>query len=563
MAKAHSRAEQKYQQLERDRPPYFNPETKTLPIPSPIGGWDAVSPLAAMKPEFAVTLQNWVPRPGWVELRGGYAAWCQTLNGLTSPVQSLMVYRPSSGTERMFAALSTIIVEVTTNGVPAVSRTGLSNARFQYINYTPAGGTSTLVICNGADSVLNFNGTVWSVPAITGFTSANAIQVISHMRRLWFIEANTTKIWYMPVDALAGAATALDVGPFLTKGSYLNSAGVWTVDGGNGPQSLLVLYSNKGQAVIYSGQDPSNASTWTLVGVFNLATPIGRRCMMPMGSDLAIITYEGLIPISKALPFNPAAERAVAFTNRIQNAMNQAAQSYAVNFGWETQLFVAQTLMIMNVPTQENATQIQYVMNTITQAWCSFTGWNANCFAIFNESLYFGDNGGNVNLAYVGRLDGSSSIQSLMQCAFNFFSSPGKTKHMSMLKPYFISDGVITPSLSINVDFGTNAPSSAVINTISGSLWDVGLWDSATWSYTRIALGSWQSVAALGTALSVNMAVNYGVSGSTLQGYGFFDIGVFDSALFDGVGIISGSGQGVPVLQLAEFLAIAQEGGPI
>ena len=84
-------------------------------------------------------------------------------------------------------------------------------------------------------------------PSITNVTSANLIQVTSHMRRLWFVEKNTTKVWYLPTDAISGAATALDVGSMLTYGSYVIATATWTVDGGNGPNALFVILSNKGK----------------------------------------------------------------------------------------------------------------------------------------------------------------------------------------------------------------------------------------------------------------------------------------------------------------------------
>ena len=166
--------------------------------------------------------------------------------------------------------------------------------------------------------------------------------------------------------------------------------------------------------------------------MFDLPSPIGRRCLKKIGSDVAVITNSGLLPISKALPFNPASQRQVAFTNRIQNAMLNAAQNYSNQFGWEVELFPAQTLMIMNVPTVANSQQLQFVMNAMTGAWCKFTGWNANTFCIFNEQLYFGDNLGNVNVAYTGPLDLLDPIVYDMKCAFNFFNEPGRIKNMSM-----------------------------------------------------------------------------------------------------------------------------------
>ena len=40
-------------------------------VPAPVGGWDTLSPIAAMPPDHAVLLDNWIPRPGYCEVRRG------------------------------------------------------------------------------------------------------------------------------------------------------------------------------------------------------------------------------------------------------------------------------------------------------------------------------------------------------------------------------------------------------------------------------------------------------------------------------------------------------------
>ena len=536
--------QKRYDALSKAKPSYYTPDTEVYTIKAPIKGWNAFSPLAAMEPEFATSLINWVPRPGWVELRGGYANWVLALGGSANPVNSLMVYRPSTtDTETMFAASGTSIYNVSTQGTGTAVVTSLSNnTRWQYVNFTPAGGTTTLVIVNGQDAVHNYNGSSWTTPTITGATSSTFITVHSHMRRLWFVSSHSTVLWYLPIDSISGAVSSLDIGPFLTKGGYVIALKTWTVDGGNGPTALLVAMSTQGQVVIYQGTDPS--ATFTLVGVFDLAWPVGRRCMVNIGSDVGIITLEGLIPISKALPFNPAALRSVAFTANIQNAVAQVMQSSSTNFGWETILYPSQSLMIMNVPIAENSQQVQYVMNTITQAWCQFTGWNANTFAIFNESLYFGDNTGNVQLAYTGRLDGGAAIYADLECAYNNFREPAKVKYIGMVKPFLITDGSITPSIGFNIDFVQNTNITSAVQTVSqaGAMWDVSLWDVGVWGGGQISEANWQGSTALGTWLGLRMVINYSTSSQ---------------------GTLVESGENLPVLQVAEFLAMGSAGGPI
>src|SRR5262249_31149821 len=159
--------------------------------------------------------------------------------------------------------------------------------------------------------------------------------------------------------------------------------------------------------------DPGDPTGWTLVGTFTLAPPIGTppwRCALKVGSDVALITQQGVLPLSQALPFDPSADRSVAITSRIQNAMAQASMQAKDHFGWQLIGYPNQQLAILNVPIEENSTQYQFVMNVLTGAWCRFTGWNANCFETYNNNLYFGDNSGNVNIAYEGGSDNMNSI---------------------------------------------------------------------------------------------------------------------------------------------------------
>lgn len=542
--------------------PYFGHDVESRYIPSPTGGWDAISPLSAMEPKYAVTLENIVPRPGWVEFRGGYNAWTQ---GLGNPVESILVYRPPGSAQRMFAASGSIIYEVSTYGIFTSVVTAQSNARWQYINFTPAGGSTYIYAVNGANNPLIFDGTTWTNPAITGVLNSSLVNINVHKRRIWFIQANTTKAWYLGTDAIQGPALEFDMGAWMTKGGTLLAMGTWTVDGGNGPDDLAVFITTKGQAIVFKGTDPSNANAWALVGVFNLPDAISSRCFCSMGSDLLIITLEGLLPASKALPFDPSGVRSVALTNRIQNAMLNAAQMGQNLFGWQAMTFPKQSLLILNVPQQENTAQVQFVMNSITGAWCKFTGWNANCFELFNDSLYFGDNDGNVNLAYAGALDLVSPIPSVIKCAFNPFDDPGRTKYMSMIRPMMVADGTLFPGLGVDVDFGDDAIVSPVItlNPIGG-IWDSAIWDSSLWGSGAITVINWLTTGAIGTFLSVKMSINLGgTNSSTVVSNSVFDTGVFDEMIFDGNGQILQSGTGIPILQINAFEALMEFGGAI
>lgn len=544
------------------KPPFPLPDVVTKVVPAPTEGWDAISPLASMDPKRAPILDNWVPRPGWVELRAGFEPWSWV--GINNAVETLMVRRAPEG-QRMFAASSSGIFEVTNLGQNTQVVSGLTSARWQYVNFAPSGGTAVIQLVNGIDTLRQFDGTSWTAPSITGLpnglNTTDIVNIFAQKRRLWYILGNgsggrSTMVAFMPVDAITGPiAGFLDLGALWTKGGYLVAMNSWTIDGGSGTQDYAVFISSRGQVALYAGTDPANASAWSLVGIFDLSPPISDRCMTRIGSDVAVITQEGIIPLSQALPFDPSADRSVAITARIQNAMMQYSQLAMSNFGWQVIAFPAQQLGIVNVPLTVNSQQIQLVMNALTGAWCRFTGWNANCFEIFNDNLYFGGNDGTVNLAYSGGLDLAAPIAANMQCAFNYFDDPGRLKRMTMVQPLLVAGGSITPTISVDQDFGTSTTIAPITILVGGAVWDVAIWDTAIWPAATQVVNNWLSVEAMGHALAIHMNVNVSTQAVT-NNFGTFDIGTFDNAQFD-----TSATNIAPSLQVNAFNTIIELGG--
>lgn len=144
----------------------------TASMPSPIGGWNARDSLAEMSPMDAVQLVNFFPTPSDVMLRKGYT---KKSIGISGTVESLMNYAGTTN-QTLFAAAGTTIYETTATATAKV--TGLTNARFQHVNISTAGG-DFLVACNGADPVQVYNGTYWFNIATTDV--AQTISTITHV----------------------------------------------------------------------------------------------------------------------------------------------------------------------------------------------------------------------------------------------------------------------------------------------------------------------------------------------------------------------------------------------
>jgi hypothetical protein len=476
-------------------------------ITAPIGGLNARDSYAAMPPQDAIVLDNFFCSPTTVDLRKGYTNW---VTGLPGAVESLMPYR-SATTQKLFAASGTGFYDVTSGGaVGAAVVTGLTNARWQDINFGTAGGQFMLAV-NGADKLRGYDGTNWwrdgdGTHDITGVDTATCIQINAFKSRVYLIQANTFKFWYLPVNAIAGAAASFDLSSYFKLGGYLMAMVTWTIDNASGIQEYASFISSEGEIALYEGSDPSSATTWSLVGMFRVGRPIGRRCYARIASDVAIISADGLFPLSKAL-LTDRYQLQDALSNKIVNLVNADVQNYANNFGWQVILYPIGNKLILNVPQVEDATQYQYVMNTITGAWSRFTKWNANCFAILGDTLYFGGNAV-VCKADTGTSDNGAYIRGEVKTAFQYFGSPAGLKRWTMVRPIFNTSGIMTPAIRLDIDFENLIPTqTASFSGSAGTPWNTALWNTFPWQSLPSIQKAWQGANGVGYAAAFHMVI--------------------------------------------------------
>jgi len=490
--------------------PSRQPVSTGSSIPAPTGGWDAVSAIADMPEDRALVLENWFPTTVDVRIRRGHQIHGAGMGD--GVVDSLMVYNGLTvATSAMFAVTDNKIYDVSSSGNAVVTtETGLANNRWQYINFTTSGG-KFLWACNGADEPRHYNGSVWAQPTITGITASDAIHVNGHKGRIWLVIRDSTKAAYLPTGAVAGAATTFELGGLFTQGGYLVAMATWTRDGGSGTDDLAVFISSRGQVAVYAGTDPASANTWQLIGVYDVGPPIGYRCFTKVGGDLALINIDGVLPLSKSLNLDRATQATVAITANINNVMNESARSYRTNFGWELTPYAKGTMALLNVPVQEGQSQQQYVMNTITGAWCKFTGMNANCWAVYKDNLFFGGNDGLVKQADTTGLDITTPIDAVGQGSYNYYKMRGRLKQWKLLQPLLTTDSDARPAIGISTDFRDNVslgtPTSS--QTIS-ALYDTAIWDSDVYAIEGRTVADWTSIAGTGQCASIHFRARTG-----------------------------------------------------
>lgn len=481
-------------------------------IAAPVLGWNTRDPIASMNPGYAITLDDIFPTAGDLMLRKGID---DHVTGIGSQVESLMPYNEPDGTQTLFCAAGTAFYNTTTAGaVGAAVVSSLSNARWQSINYTNSSGVSYLCCFNGTDSPRFWNGTSWititgaSTPAITGLTTSGIVSATVHMRRMWLVQVESMKAWYLPVDAVGGAAASLDLSGIAKRGGYIMAIESWSMDGGDGMNDYWAAITSEGEVVVYQGSDPSSANTWALVGVWYLGEPIGRRCMLKFGGDVLLILAQGVIPLSKLI-MSKALDNKSAITDLIAPSMLSAALSYKTNFGWELTHYTSENMLLLNVPVNEGLHQQQYVMNVITGAWCRFTGYEVNCMTVMGGELYAGRNGA-VSKLWSTHYDNGVDITGELKSAFNYFGSTS-IKSFKMIRPIVATNGSPELAAGMNVDYeNTDNTATATYSGTTLAKWGISLWGIGLWASGLPVLRNWIELSKEGICGSSHIVVTAG-----------------------------------------------------
>jgi hypothetical protein len=377
-----------------------------------------------------------------------------------------------------------------------ITVTGASVSGFNVTNVqvTRTGSTTFTYLSTGTPSATGASYTV--IEGISGVDPTTIIGVTLFKNRLWLTPTATLIPYYLPTNSIAGAASSFPIQSIARSGGFVMAIGTWTGDGGYGMDDMLAMVTSKGEVIIYNGLDPATASSWQLTGVWQLGSPVGRRCLLKYAGDLLLICQDGLVPLSSALQSSRVNPN-VALSNKIMYAMSQAITTYGSTYGWQTVYYPKANMLLLNVPVSVGA-QEQYVMNTITKAWCNFTGWAANCWALFNDEIYFGGNGV-VGRAWNGNNDAGANIEADGKQAFNYFGTPGILKRFTMMRPTLSTNGSPGILSALNIDFDDSAITSPITySSSSGYVWDTAKWDQALWGGGNTVQRPWQGVSGVG-----------------------------------------------------------------
>lgn len=498
--------------------------SKALALPAPVGGLDDLDPLAKMDPSFLIDCMNVFPDTSSLTCRPGYQKWSTNVAG-GLPIKTIMSLNKADGSYLRWACCDSGIYNITASGNAPGLATACTNGQWEFTNFATTAG-QYLVACNGTDAAklysdptnqwINFtNVTTPTNPGeIAGVPANQLSNVISHQRRLFFVQKNTMTAWYLPVDAVAGTLQPLYLGSIFRKGGYLVGFARWSSDSGSGIDDRLVFFSSNGEIASYSGTDPSNAANWSLDAVFYVAAPLSARSMIDYGGDILLLSRRGVIPISTLIAgraleviYSGALSRRIART-LIRLTAKPLPYPPEIclypDLAWVMVTLYDTTFNGSNAP-------IQLVMNMLTGAWTKFN-IPIRTVRCIGGDFFMGTNDGTVYIvtqqSFVDKveLDGSGGnpISGYAFSAYTYFDQPEFNKHAKFIRPVFQSE--VKPSFIIRVlpDYRTDTwskeptPNPAQTNAV----WDVSKWDLANWGGVENVYRPWCSANVLGYAFA-------------------------------------------------------------
>jgi hypothetical protein len=469
---------------------------KSVPLPAPMGSINTISSGAAMPPEDCIYRRNLIPADYGLRVRLGSREWCTGLDGAARTMLGFTASVASSN--KVFATTQTGIWDVT-----ASSATPTQLVTFGTQDATSGHGVSCVMVtaaghfllyCDEANGAYIYpEGGPWTAASITGVDPADLVFVMPWKNRLWFVERDTGKGWYLATNAISGAATSFNFGARFQAGGDLRGLWSWTGDGGAGIDDHLVGVSGGGDVVVYVGTDPSSASTFGLKGVYQAGgVPAGRRICSDFGGDLVIMSTRGLIS-ARAL-VDGVEDTGQYATTKIANLWNRLQIEGANLRGWSMAIHPLDGTLLVVAPTVSSVNRV-LAMSLTTKGWSEYT-WDSDASvigpaAVLANTFYYGTSDGRV-LIMDGYVDGVtladpnaySAIPFSMLTAFQKLGH-SRNKRIGHVRASFMSEGGLPPhAIEARYGYDLSVISSLLIDAAqpSTSLWDSAIWDSSTWA---------------------------------------------------------------------------------
>lgn len=407
-----------------------------VPTPAPSGGWNTRDEVGNMPAKDAEILDNWLPDVNSLKPRKGYVQFTSGVGG--GNVHTLAPFTTSTGVKKFIAAGGVSIYDIS-SGSPTVLATDLSPIPWDTVNFN-----NHMIFCNGGGVPKDYDGTTITDASFSlGAISAKFFAAHVFKNRVYYAATNELAFWYTELFASTGTITKFPLAGIAEKGGSVVAINSWTVDGGDGPDDFLAIFTSEGEVLVYQGTDPG--TDFFIIGRFYIGRVIDNLAITQVYGRLFVVTDRDYIYLPDQLAVQGGGK-----DTKLSGAARDVTKAYSNNSGWRTFYSANEGLALVNVPTQSGES-VQHVLNVKTGAATRFTGINARSWAEYNGDLYFGGVDGTVN-KYSGTQDGTDAISCIALTAPSRVSR-GSDGKVNAYRSRITSNGTVTLTTALKFDF--------------------------------------------------------------------------------------------------------------
>jgi len=513
-------------------------------VASPVGGLNFVNNTMDFPNIDAYILDNAFPRPYGCEIRKGFQNWIPSADRFPDQVKSVLTFasakKADSDIFASYAQNPSILYDVTTqNAAPVVSLTPSSNSdnpgEWYHTQFVTEGGNFMLAVSGGAgyySYTVTTGVGAWTEhvdgtsageiewPTLDTNTSKDIVFIWTWKSRVWFLVRDSAVAYYLPINQLSGKLEAFDFGQQLNLGGALLWASNWTYDSGAGIDDSLVLASTEGQILVYEGTDPAVAANFKLKGRwFAGRFPVGRRNFCEHGGSVLFICEYGLQSISDLVSGRLHTSNLSGTVGWKINPRLAGLVSENIDLEyWALVPYPTEEYLVLLTPLIDTTTGLkqQFVMNSLTNAWGTFSGLNMKSADVFYGKFIAGTDDGLINQDFVGYEDGVSSdgtvkgdiVTARIQGAFDDYGSPIMNKRMLRIKVYGLANAQPTFFARFLAEYNLTTPIDAPTPKQSiYPLWDDAIWDENIWAEGDGSFHQWFGLSGFGKKVSLQLAI--------------------------------------------------------
>ena len=509
------------------------PEQKQARLSMPVGGLNLIASTVNFPETDAYLVDNIIVRPFGCEIRKGWKQWYPVANAFAGTVRTVMAFvaaNPSNNKLWCSPSTNGQIYDITSPNVAPSSvltptGTPTTLGLWYSVQFVTPAAAFLCAVAEGSGYYIYSVSGGWAAQALTfpggdSSTVADLSFVFTWKNRVWFLRRNSSIAYYLPVNSISGTLASFDFGPQLLHGGYLQWAASWTYDSGSGIDDSLIICSNAGDLLLWEGTDPSSSNTFALKGTWYVGRqPVGRRNFCQHGGNTLILSEYGITSIADLVAGRlHTSGIAQGLAYKVNTRLARLVSQYLTNEYWFMLTFPTEEILTVGTPYTDAQLGIRqsYCMNSITQAWSTFSNLDMLCGTVYDGQYIFGTRTGMVGSALVGVRDGDSSdsltvgteVTARIQTGFHNLGSPTMNKRLLRTKFYGLAEGLPAVYVVFKDEYDLNELLNVSSPIPTGkSIWDTAKWDETKWDLQRGSFKRWIGVAAVGKKLSMQCAV--------------------------------------------------------